>query len=54
MKSCSPRLRRALERLDEKKVRARLEPYLSTDELDALFVRLKLLLEFLERRRKAA
>lgn len=54
MKSCSPKLRRALERLDEKKVRARLEPYLTSDELDALFVRLRLLLEFLERRRKAA
>jgi hypothetical protein len=54
VKSCSPRLRRALERLDEQQVRARLKPYLSTDELDALFVRLKLLLEFLERRRKAA
>jgi hypothetical protein len=54
MKSCSPRLRRALERLDEKRIRTRLEPYLSADELDALFVRLRLLLEFLERRRKAA
>jgi hypothetical protein len=53
MKSCSPRLRRALKRLDEKQVRARLEPYLSTDELDALFVRLRLLLEFLERRKAA-
>jgi len=53
IKGCSPRLRRALGRLDEKKVRARLEPYLSGDELDALFVRLKLLLEFLERRKAA-
>ncbi|MFC1654186.1 metallophosphoesterase [Myxococcota bacterium] len=54
MKSCSPKLRRALELLDEKQVRARLKHYLSGDELDALFVRLRLLLEFLERRRKAA
>ena len=53
IKECSPRLRRALNRLDERQVRARLEPYLSTDELDALFVRLRLLLEFLERRKAA-